>query len=449
MAFTKINAAGIGTTETVTVDGLTVINDGSFGGNLTVSGVLTYEDVTNVDSVGLITARNGIVVGSGITLSKDGDGFFTGVTTATTFVGALTGDVTGTASQVTIANGADNRILTAASANTINGESNLTFNGTDLSVTGTANVAGTLILQPGGTAWSTTNTRPQLGRQADGELRLGAGSDSSSIVTFYSSPSAGGTLVERLRITSAGLVGIGTVSPAHALDIQGSSASFTKIALSNQTMNTSKYEIIFGDQGQVNHVVAANREITFATNNTERLRIDSSGNVNIGSNISANPFTYLRFGASQYGAADIRPTNESSHKVGLAFYVDGTEDTTINPVEKMRITNDGRILIGATSSTSPAKLAVNGGISNSEAFFELNRTDDPASGQNIGIIEFCQGNSASRLAARLITRRDGGVWGASSLPTRFEIHTCSNGSNTAAERFRIDSRWKYIFGCHF
>ena len=88
MAFTKINAAGIGTTETVTVDGLTVINDGSFGGNLTVSGVLTYEDVTNVDSVGLITARNGIVVGSGITLSKDGDIFATGVTTSTTFSGS-------------------------------------------------------------------------------------------------------------------------------------------------------------------------------------------------------------------------------------------------------------------------------------------------------------------------------------------------------------------------
>ena len=81
MAFTKINAAGIGTTETVTVDGLTVINDGSFGGNLSVGGTITYEDVTNVDSVGLITARNGIVVGSGITLSKDGDVFFTGIAT--------------------------------------------------------------------------------------------------------------------------------------------------------------------------------------------------------------------------------------------------------------------------------------------------------------------------------------------------------------------------------
>ena len=81
MAFTKIAAAGIGSTETVTLDGLSVINNGSFGGNLTVGGVLTYEDVTNVDSIGLITARNGIVVGSGITLSKDGDIFFTGIMT--------------------------------------------------------------------------------------------------------------------------------------------------------------------------------------------------------------------------------------------------------------------------------------------------------------------------------------------------------------------------------
>ena len=88
MAFTKVTAAGIGSTETVTLDGLSVINNGSFGGNLTVSGVLTYEDVTNVDSVGLITARNGVVVGSGITLSKDGDIFATGVTTSTTFSGS-------------------------------------------------------------------------------------------------------------------------------------------------------------------------------------------------------------------------------------------------------------------------------------------------------------------------------------------------------------------------
>ena len=60
---------------------VTAVGNASFSGNLTVGGVLTYEDVTNVDSVGLITARNGVVVGSGITLSKDCDIFFTGIMT--------------------------------------------------------------------------------------------------------------------------------------------------------------------------------------------------------------------------------------------------------------------------------------------------------------------------------------------------------------------------------
>ena len=66
---------------------VTAIGDASFSGNVSVGGTLTYEDVTNIDAVGLVTARNGIVVGSGITLSKDGDGFFTGVVTATSYRG--------------------------------------------------------------------------------------------------------------------------------------------------------------------------------------------------------------------------------------------------------------------------------------------------------------------------------------------------------------------------
>ena len=147
MAFTKITAAGIGTTESVTLDGLSVINNGSFGGNLTVSGVLTYEDVTNVDSVGLITARNGVVVGSGITLSKDGDIFATGVTTSTTFVGALTGNVTGNvtgaATQVTVADESSdtscNVLYTTDATGNLAPKSgtNLTFNSADGTLTAT------------------------------------------------------------------------------------------------------------------------------------------------------------------------------------------------------------------------------------------------------------------------------------------------------------------------
>ena len=158
MAFTKITAAGIGSTETVTLDGVAVINNESIGGNLTVTGnatiggVLTYEDVTIVDSVGVITARAGVLVGSGITLSKDGDifatgittisenlkvgtgvtispdgdGFFTGVVTATTFKGD--GSQLSNVTSTTINNNANNRLITGSgTANTLEGESELTY----------------------------------------------------------------------------------------------------------------------------------------------------------------------------------------------------------------------------------------------------------------------------------------------------------------------------------
>ena len=56
-------AAGLSGTPDITVGNIV-------GAAATFSGVLTYEDVTNVDSVGLITARSGIHVNSGITSIK-------------------------------------------------------------------------------------------------------------------------------------------------------------------------------------------------------------------------------------------------------------------------------------------------------------------------------------------------------------------------------------------
>ena len=118
MALTKIGSIGINTgiqlagvttiatlnaSDNVLSVGGTVnfVSDVSIGGTVSIAGTLTYEDVTNVDAVGLITARDGIKVGSGITLSVDGDIFATGVTTSTTFVGNLTGDPTGSGANLT------------------------------------------------------------------------------------------------------------------------------------------------------------------------------------------------------------------------------------------------------------------------------------------------------------------------------------------------------------
>ena len=54
--------------------GIVVTGVSTFNGNVSVGGTLTYEDVTNIDSVGLITARKGIIA--------------TGVVTATSFSGS-------------------------------------------------------------------------------------------------------------------------------------------------------------------------------------------------------------------------------------------------------------------------------------------------------------------------------------------------------------------------
>ena len=51
--------------------GIVVSGVGTFSGDVSIGGTLTYEDVTNIDSVGLITARSGIEV-SGIVTARTG-----------------------------------------------------------------------------------------------------------------------------------------------------------------------------------------------------------------------------------------------------------------------------------------------------------------------------------------------------------------------------------------
>ena len=118
------------------------------GGSVSVGGTLTYEDVTNVDSVGVITSRVAVKVGSGVTLSKDGDGFFTGIVTATTFKGALIGnvegDVTGAATRITVTDQSTDTTCNVLFAQGETGDllphsgTNLTFNSASGALTATS-----------------------------------------------------------------------------------------------------------------------------------------------------------------------------------------------------------------------------------------------------------------------------------------------------------------------
>jgi len=76
--------------------GLGVAKNVYIGAGLSVAGTLTYEDVTNVDSVGLITAKSGVnVTGGQLQVGVAYSVGAAGVATAAGFVGPLTGNVTG------------------------------------------------------------------------------------------------------------------------------------------------------------------------------------------------------------------------------------------------------------------------------------------------------------------------------------------------------------------
>ena len=103
-ALTGIDAAtlkfGNATKAEAVSGGVNITGDVSISGALGVAGVLTYEDVTNVDSIGVITARDGLRV--------------TGIATATAFHGdgsQLTGISVGIATEASVATNGSTVVL--------------------------------------------------------------------------------------------------------------------------------------------------------------------------------------------------------------------------------------------------------------------------------------------------------------------------------------------------
>ena len=106
-ALTGIDAAtlkfGNATKAEAVSGGVNITGDVSISGALGVAGVLTYEDVTNVDSIGVITARDGLRV--------------TGIATATAFHGdgsALTGISVGVTTEASTATDGTTVVLNLA-----------------------------------------------------------------------------------------------------------------------------------------------------------------------------------------------------------------------------------------------------------------------------------------------------------------------------------------------
>jgi len=182
---------------------MTVVNPKSISGinSITMASgsdnLLTIHTTNTTERV-RVNSDGDVIVGSGITVSPDGDVFATGVTTSTTFVGALTGNVTGNISGGTV----------AGSTGTFSGA----VSGTTGTFTGDVDIADKIV--------HTGDT--------DTAIRF----PSNNIITAET----GGS--ERLRIDTSGRVLIGTTTEGHydAEDLTiASTGGYTGITLRSDT----------------------------------------------------------------------------------------------------------------------------------------------------------------------------------------------------------------------
>jgi hypothetical protein len=168
---------------------------------------------------------------------------------------------------------------------------------------------------------------------------------------------------ERLRITSAGNVGIGTTSPSYKLDVTGDIRSTGNIRSNNGTVDN-----ILSFTSEPAGVVGtlSNHPEAFWTNGSERMRITSGGNVGIGTTSVSERLTVVSSGAGVSAArftdanrADIVLSFPSTGVASIDSY-QGTGDGTLAfrtaANERMRITSTGNVGIGTTSPQSKLQI---------------------------------------------------------------------------------------------
>ena len=166
---------------------------------------------------------------------------------------------------------------------------------------------------------------------------------------------------EAMRIDSYGNVGIGTSSPTSLLHIY--SAEPTLIiqdgglygtnatpALSFQDANGAMGSINYSSTGLMRINQVKNNDLTFATNNTEHMRIDSSGNLLVGQ--TTNGITGLGIGLVPNGVSHFYTSGERALELGR-----GTSDGEIlrfnrsgTAVGSIGVNNSDNLFIGGNAS---------------------------------------------------------------------------------------------------
>jgi hypothetical protein len=241
---TQITNAGITSGITITgvnLTGVITATSASVSGNVSIAGTLTCEDITNIDSIGIITARSGVTVGAGLSV-----------------VGVSTLGITNT--------------------------TNLT--------TQQFNVTG-------------------ISTFANGPVLIGSGTST-------------GTASQPLQVTGSayvsGNLGVGATNPTAKLDISGDFIGRATTIRIKDSGNTSQYLAIYGDSSS-GHINAGVNNLVLYSAGTERARLDSSGNLGIG---TANPSQKLEVVGGEIKAGRVDSTSEG----GQVSFARATDNAT-------------------------------------------------------------------------------------------------------------------------
>jgi len=171
---------------------------------------------------------------------------------------------------------------------------------------------------------------------------------------------------EAMRIDSSGNVGIGHVpsgnlTAGYVLRLDGGAQTY--IAFNNDTHTTQVTGgfVIGSDSSAARITQRENQPLVFDTNNTERMRLDASGNVGIGLSSSLSGLNINGAVRSQNSASNISYMGFTSYTgttaAGAMYsYVGGDGRNTgylnfsTNDTERMRLDASGNLLVGKTAA---------------------------------------------------------------------------------------------------
>jgi hypothetical protein len=289
------------------------------------------------------------------------------------------------------------------------------------------------------------------------------------------------TNTERLRITSAGLVGIGTSTPGGLLHV-GSSGGGIVIdstlysELSPPTAADDAFIFKSTNDGTLNfssRPASGGRAYRFWRGSNVSMIIDDAGNVGIGTTSPANALLHVSSPVSA-GAIKSEDTNSTGSfvrilgdagsgnlvnwKTGTVLRFAISDDNYGSFSEKARIDSSGRLLVGTSSTfdqsarlqviadtgTSVAANFYSYGADNSQFVIGAARgtVASPTtlnSSDTIGGVYFRGHDGTSFKTGAQIQAQIDGITPSSDLPSRLTFSTTADGASSPTERMRITS----------